>query len=294
MNKVFITGATGQLGKLTIDFLLQKGIAANEISALARSAEKAEELKAKGINIKIGDYDNYDSLTAAFKGVEKLLLISSSEMTKSRAVQHINAINAAKECGVKHIIYTGYMRKAEDPNSPLWFLVKDHIDTEKHLKESGINYTLFENGYYLDMLMDFIGQNILETKTIFVPAKNGKINFVLRADIAEGLANVVTTNGHENKSYNIGSEKAVSFYEVAQMITDITETPIQYVSPEPEVYVKTLIQHGVPETWANVFSAFAVAFADNIMNIDTSDLSNILGRKPTSVNEFLKNTLNKK
>lgn len=290
---IFITGATGQLGKLTIDFLLKKGFAANQITALARSSEKAKELEAKGINIKIGDYDDYESLKAAFTGVEKLLLISSSEMTKSRAVQHINAINAAKECGVKHIIFTGYMRKVEDPNSPLWFLVKDIIDTEKYLKESGIAYTLFENGYYLDMMMDYVGQNILETKTIFVPTKNGKINFVLRKDIAEGLANVLTTSGHENKSYHIGSEKAVSFGEIAQVITDITGIPIQYVSPEPEVYTKTLIQHGVPEMWAKVYTAFAVAFADNIMNIDTADLSNILGRKPITVNEFLQNHFNK-
>ncbi|MBX2900287.1 MAG: SDR family oxidoreductase [Cyclobacteriaceae bacterium] len=291
MSKIFITGATGQLGKLTIDFLLKKGVAANQITALVRSTEKAKELEAKGVNVKIGDYDDYASLTSAFTGVEKLLLISSSEMTKSRAVQHINAINAAKEAGVKHIIYTGYMRTKEEDKSPLWFLIKDHLDTEKYLKESGIAYTLFENGYYMEMLMDYVGKNILETKTIFVPAKTGKVNFVLRSDIAEALANVLTGSGHENKSYNIGNERAMSFSEIAQIITNITGTQIQYVSPEPEVYVKTLIQHGVPEMWATVFSAFAVAFADNIMSIDTIDLSKILGRKPTTVNEYLKNQL---
>ncbi|WP_144602776.1 SDR family oxidoreductase [Algoriphagus algorifonticola] len=290
---ILVTGATGQLGKLTIDFLLQKGIVANQITALSRNTEKAKELEAKGINVKIGDYDDLASLTAAFSGVEKLLLISSNEMTKSRAMQHINAINAAKECSVKHIVYTGYMRKEENPSSPLWFLVKDHIDTEKYLIESGITYTLFENGYYLDMLMDYVGQNVLDAKTIFVPAKDGKVNFVLRSDIAEGLANVLTTGGHENKSYNIGNEKAVSFSEIAQMITDITGTPIQYVSPEPQLYTKTLIENGVPEMWANVFTAFAVAFADGIMNIDTTDLTKLLSRKPTTVIEYLKNQFNK-
>lgn len=290
---ILVTGATGQLGKLTIDFLLQKGIVANQITALSRNTEKAKELEAKGINVKVGDYDDLASLTAAFSGVEKLLLISSNEMTKSRAMQHINAINAAKECSVKHIVYTGYMRKEENPSSPLWFLVKDHIDTEKYLIESGITYTLFENGYYLDMLMDYVGQNVLDAKTIFVPAKDGKVNFVLRSDIAEGLANVLTTGGHENKSYNIGNEKAVSFSEIAQMITDITGTPIQYVSPEPQLYTKTLIENGVPEMWANVFAAFAVAFADGIMNIDTTDLTKLLSRKPTTVIEYLKNQFNK-
>ena len=119
MSKVFITGATGQLGKSTINFLLQKGIAAKQISALARDEAKAAELKSKGIDVKIGNYDDFDSLRTAMQGVETMLLISSSEMTKSRAVQHINAIKAAKENCVKHIIYTGFMRTNEDTKSPL-------------------------------------------------------------------------------------------------------------------------------------------------------------------------------
>ena len=149
MNKVLITGATGQLGKSTINFLLEKGVAANQISALARDEAKAAELKSKGVDVKIGNYDDFDSLRSAMQGVETLLLISSSEMTKSRAVQHINAIKAAKESGVKHIIYTGFMRTHDDPKSPLWFITEDHVKTEKYLKESGITYTLFgyANGF---------------------------------------------------------------------------------------------------------------------------------------------------
>jgi NAD(P)H dehydrogenase (quinone) len=103
MNKVLITGATGQLGTATIDFLLAK-YKTDNIIALARNEEKAASLKSKGIEVKIGDYDDYTSLMQATKGVKTMLLISSSEMTKSRAIHHINAINAAKENGVKHII----------------------------------------------------------------------------------------------------------------------------------------------------------------------------------------------
>lgn len=284
---ILITGTTGQLGKSTINFLLQKGIAANQISALARDEAKAAELKSKGIDVKIGNYDDFDSLCAAMQGVETMLLISSSEMTKSRAVQHINAIKAAKENGVKHIIYTGFMRTHDDPKSPLWFIAEDHVKTEKYLKESGITYTLFENGFYLDMLMDFVGEQVLETKTIFVPAGEGKINFVLRNEIAEALANVLTTGGHENKTYNIGIEQPVSFGEVAKCISEITGVAINYVSPEPEVYQQTLMQYGVPEAYARMFTAFAVAFAANTMNIPTTDLTQLLGHKPTTVQEYL-------
>lgn len=287
MSKIFITGATGLLGKSTINFLIQKGIAANQISVLAREEAKAAELKSKGIEVKIGNYDDFDSLSAALKGVETMLLISSSEMTKSRAVQHINAIKAAKENGVKHIIYTGFMRTHEDPKSPLWFIAEDHVATEKYLKESGITYTIFANGFYLDMLMDYVGEKVLETKTIFVPAGDGKINFVLRNEIAEGLAAVLTTGGHENKTYNIGIEQPVSFGEIAKYISELTGVAINYVSPEPEVYQQTLLQYGVPEAYARMFTAFAVAFAANTMNVPATDLTKLLGRKSTSVQEFL-------
>ena len=290
---MFITGATGQLGKSTINFLLQKGVAASQISVLARDEAKATELKSQGIDVKIGNYDDLGSLRLAMQGIETMLLISSSEMTKSRAVQHINAIKAAKENGVKHIIYTGFMRTHEDPESPLWFIAEDHVETEKYLKESGITYTLFDNGFYLDMLMDYVGEQVLESKTIFVPAGEGKINFVLRNEVAEALANVLTTNGHENKTYTIGNEQPISFREIANYISELTGVAINYVSPEPEVYQQTLMQHGVPEDYARMFTAFAVAFAADTMNISTTYLTKLLGRKPTTVQEYLSSKFKK-
>ncbi|PKP08264.1 MAG: NAD(P)-dependent oxidoreductase [Bacteroidetes bacterium HGW-Bacteroidetes-4] len=290
--KTLIAGSTGNLGSATIDFLIKKN-QINNIVALARNEEKAQVLKAKGVEVRLGDYDDYASLLNATKGIDTMLLISSSEVAKSRAEQHINAIKAAKENGVKHIIYTGFLRTHDDPSSPLWFIAKDHVETENYLKESGISYTLFENGYYMDMLMGFVGEKILETKTLFVPAGNGKVNFVLRNEIAEALANVLTTRGHENKVYNIGNEQPVSFAEIAEIISTQSGESIQYVSPEPETYTKTLISYGVPEMWAKMSTAFAVAFAANTMNVPTTDLTKLLGRKPTEVKTYLSTLFSK-
>lgn len=290
--KTLITGSTGQLGSATIDFLLDKKQQSN-IAAMVRNEDKAQSLKAKGVETRFGNYDDYDSLLKATEGIDTILLISSSEMVKSRAVQHINVIKAAKENGVKHIIYTGFMRTHEDPSSPLWFIAKDHVETENYLKESGIKYTLFENGYYMDMLMGFVGENVLETKTIYVPAGDGKVNFVLRNEIAEALANVITTPGQENKVYNIGTEKPVSFAEIAQMISNLSGVSVQYVSPEPDEYKEKLMEMGMEKMWAEMLTAFAVAFAANTMNIETTDLTKLLGRKPTDVQTFLKNLFSK-
>jgi len=283
--KTLITGSTGHLGSTTIGYLLNK-VSGNEIAALARNEEKSEVLREKGIDVRIGNYDDYDSLVKAFQGIDKLLLISASEIG-NRAAQHINAINAAKEAGVKHIVYTSFIRQKDDPNSALWFIAKDHVETEEHLVNCGIPYTLFKNGFYMDMITDFIGENVLETQTVFLPAKEGKVNFALRKEIAEALANVLTSEGHENKAYNIGGEITNSFGEIAGFLSEISGKKINYVSPDAETYKQELAKHNVPEMYINMFAAFAIAFSENAMDVSSNDLTELLGRKPTDVKTFL-------
>ncbi len=283
--KTLITGSTGYLGSATIEYLLNK-VSPSEITALARNEEKAKSLINKGVDVRIGNYDDYESLVKAFQGIDKLLLISASEMG-NRAAQHINAINAAKEAGVKHIVYTSFIRQKDDPNSALWFIAKDHVETEEHLVNCGIPYTLFKNGFYMDMITDFIGENVLETQTVFLPAKEGKVNFALRKEIAEALANVLTSEGHESKVYNIGGEVTVSFGEIADFLSEISGKKINYVSPDAETYKQELAKHNVPEMYINMFAAFAIAFSENAMDVPSNDLTDLLGRKSMEVETFL-------
>ena len=193
-QKILITGASGNFGKTTIDFLLKKGIPANTISALVRDEAKGADLKAKGISIKIGDYDNYESLVAAFKGIDKLVLVSGTDIV-NRGKQQKNVVKAAKEAGVKHILYTSFERKNETETSPIAFLAKSHIDTDNTIKASGMTYTIFRNNLYLDVLPMFLGEQVLETG-VFFPAGETKSAFALRSDLAEATANVLTSEGH--------------------------------------------------------------------------------------------------
>jgi NAD(P)H dehydrogenase (quinone) len=286
--KTLVTGATGHLGSATIEFLLNK-VPASGIAALARSEEKAGTLKEKGIDVRIGNYDDYSSLVKSFQGVDKLLLISASEMG-NRATQHINAINAAKEASVKHIVYTSFIRQKDDPNSALWFIARDHIETEEYLMNCGIPYTIFKNGFYMDMITDFIGKNVLESQIVFLPAGDGKVSFTLRKEIAEALANMLTTDGHENKSYDIGGEETVSFGEIADFLTEISGKKINYVSPDVETYKQELAKHNIPEMYINLFAAFAVAFSENAMDVESKDFTTLLGRNTTDVKSFLAGT----
>lgn len=282
---ILVTGATGQLGKATIDFLLKK-TTPDRIAALARDPNKAEELKQRGIEVRIGDYRDYNSLVKAFTGVEKLLLISSNDLV-DRTSQHLNAVRAAKEAGVRHVVYTSFMRRSSGPPG-LALVMQAHIETEKALTESGLAYTFFKNGYYMDMVPDLIGRNVLQTGTIFFPAGSGKVNFILRRDIAEGLANVLTTTGHENKAYEIGSDTTYSFADIAAILSELTGKKIQYVSPPLDVYKQELAKHNVPPVFIEMLTNFGQFFADGGMDVPDPTLGTLLGRKPTAMREFLK------
>ncbi len=185
---ILVTGATGNLGKSTIDYLLTKGFSSTNIVALVRDEEKAADLKAKGIALRTGDYDNYDQLVTAFRGVEKLLLVSGSDIA-NRTKQQANAVNAAKEAGVNHILYTSFERKNETETSPISFVAASHISTENLIKQSGMAYTIFRNNLYMDVLPWFFGENVIETG-IFLPAGETQAALTLRDDMAEAAANM--------------------------------------------------------------------------------------------------------
>src|SRR4051812_2735430 len=140
---ILVTGATGHLGNAAIQSLLKKGVPAHEITALVRDEKKAVNLKDQGIQIRVGNYNDYNSLKEALQGVDKLLLISSNEVADS-LIQQKNVINAAKENGVQHIIYTGMEIKNYDTTA-IPFVSQVHKDTVDYLKETGITYTVMNN-----------------------------------------------------------------------------------------------------------------------------------------------------
>lgn len=283
---ILVTGATGEFGKHAVQQLMKKGVNTADISVLSRSMEKANNYKEDGITVKIGDYTNYDSLVKAFEGVDKLLFVSSSEI-ENRAEQHQNVVRAAKATGVKNIVYTSFMRNQETDNSAIAFLMDSHLKTEKWIKDSGIAYTFLQNATYLDMLPMFIGEQVLETGVIMQPAENGKSSSVLRQELAEAAAAVLTSEGHENKAYPLVNNQAISYNEVAELIAEISGKNITYKSPSPEEYQATLKTYGVPDEYIGLFTSFSVAQANGELEMSDNSLEKLLGRKPTTAKEFL-------
>lgn len=283
---ILVTGATGSFGKSAIDSLLKKGIPSTSIAALVRDEEKAAELKNSGIEIRLGDYNNYNQLVSAFKGVEKLLFVSGSDIV-NRSVQHENVVKAAKEAGVKHVVYTSFLGKNETESSPLWLVAQSHLQTEGWLKESGIDFTILKNTLYTDFVPAFVGEKVLTTGVIYLPAGNGKVGAVLRSEMAEATANVLAGKNHAGKTYLFTNQEAFSYQEVAQHLSAISGKTINYISPTANEYATTLSGYGVPPDFIGLFSSFAVAQASGELDTVGSDLEQLLGRKPTSVKTFL-------
>ena len=287
---ILVTGATGHFGKATIDFLLNKGISASNISALVRDVAKAADLKAKGITIREGDYSDYASLIAAFKGVDKVLLVSGNDI-QNRLRQQENAVNAARESGVQHIVYTSFVRKNETETSPIAFVGKSHIETDKLIKASGIPYTIMLNGLYADMLPMFFGEKVLDTG-IFLPAGEGKAAYATRNDMAEAAATILTESGHENKEYVMTNTDNYSLHDAASIISDLTGKNVVYNSPTPELYTKKLSDAGVPMEYIGIFAGFSEAIRQGEFETSSSDLEKLLGRKPTTLKEFFSTVYN--
>jgi NAD(P)H dehydrogenase (quinone) len=286
MSKILVTGATGQLGQAVVNELLNK-INASNISILVRNLAKAEELKAKGVSVIQGDYNDYTSLVAAFRGVDKLYFVSSSDVM-NRFAQHQNVVKAAAEAQVGYILYTSAQRKSEDGSSPIALVADAHWKTDNLIKESGLTYTILKNGLYTDILPMFMGDKVIETGTIFLPAGDGKASFASRNDLAAAGAILLTTEGHENKVYEMGGPVAYSFQDIAGMLSELSGKTIQYVSPSAEVFSEQLKSYGLPDETIQGAATFCVAIAQGEFNFPSTDLETILGRKAQTVRDFLK------
>lgn len=281
---ILVTGATGHLGSQIVENLLTQ-ISPNEIAVLVREEEKAKQLKEKGVQIRIGDYTNPNSLVAAFKDVEKLILISSNDFN-DRITQHKNAIDAAKQAGVKHILYTS-MSMNDIETSPLKGFLEDHYQTEDYIKQNGFTYTMLQHSLYLDVIPMFIGEHVLETG-VFFPAGEGRAAYASRTDLAEAISKIVVSDAFDNQSLPLTNSENYSYSDVAKILTEISGNEVAYVSPTPEIFSETLKGFGLPEPIIQMSLGFAAGIKNNDFDKTFSNLETILGRKPQSLKAYLK------
>jgi len=280
---ILITGANGHLGSATIEFLLKKN-PETPIRALVRTEEKGAAFKEKGVDTAIGDYFNYDSLLAAMQGVDTLLLVSSSSIT-GRYEQHANAIKAAKESDIKHIVYTSVLKSSPESKFSGGM---DHVKTEAGIKASGIAYTIMGNTYYADFLPMLLG-DFKKTGAIFYSAGDARVNFASRNDMAEANAVVLSNpSAHQNKVYNITASAAYTFKDIATMLSDIVNKPIQYVEIPLEDLKNGMLQQGLPEDVTGMMISIAETMKAGEFDYADDTLETLIGHKPLDLKDFLK------
>jgi NAD(P)H dehydrogenase (quinone) len=288
MEKFLVTGASGELGSEIVN-LLMSVVPATNLSVLVRDPSKVEDLKKKGVTVNQGDYNDYNSLVNAFRGIDKLMFVSSNDL-KNRLTQHEKVIKAATEAKVKHMVFTSFQWKNETESSPIFFLSGEYIQSEKLIKASGLTYTILKNGLYTDFLPALLGEKLLETGTIYLPAGNGKAAFTLRSDLAAGAVAILTGKGHENKTYEFCADKAYTFNDIAAVLTKVTGKSIRYVSPPVEEYKRVLLEAGAPEGFVNMLAGSAEAIKQGEFEKTDQTLAHFIGRECTDLETFFTNT----
>jgi NAD(P)H dehydrogenase (quinone) len=280
--KILVTGATGHLGNAVVETLVKK-MPAQQIVVIVRKEDKQLAMQAKGLQAFLGNYDDTNSLENAMEGVETVLLISSTD-EGNRMQQHKNVVDAAKKMGVKNIAYTS--RSLRDSATLSNQLMIEHFGTEDYIKESGLNYTIFRNALYMDVLPLFVGKQVFETG-IFQPAGDGKVAFALRSEMGEAMANVLMNEKSENKIYYFTGSEAYSFYDVAEALTELSGKEVKYKSIEASAFGAIMKEKGLPALMIDKIIGFNTDIKNGQEEMVSGDLENKLGRKPSNLSEGL-------
>ena len=272
---IVVTGATGHLGRLTVDALLDRGVPAADIRALGRSAERLAPLAARGVQTAVIDFEKPETLDAAFAGADALLLVSGSEVGQ-RIPQHRNAIDAAVRAGVGRLVYTSAPH-ADDTDL---VLAPEHAETERLLAASGLPVTVLRNNWYTE---NYTGQVDIAAATgeLVGSAATGRVASASRKDYAEAAAVVLTTDGHDGAVYELAGDVAWTFDDLAAAIGELLGRPVAYRSVTPEEHDAALREAGLDEGTAGFVVALDGNIRDGALADATGTLSELIGRPTT-------------
>lgn len=279
-----VTGATGQLGRLVIEALLKK-VPAQQIVAAVRNPDKAKDLAAKGIQVRLADYNQPKTLVSAFANVDKLLLISSSEIGK-RTEQHKAVIDAAKAAGVSLLAYTSLLHT---DTSPL-MLAEEHSATEAYIKQSGIPAVILRNGWYSENYTGSVAA-ALSHGAVFGCAKDGKLATASRADYAAAAAAVLTQPDQAGKVYELAGDNAFTLTQYAAYISAASGKKVEYKNLSQAEYIKLLEQVGLPAAVASMLGDSEAGAAEGALFDNSKQLSALIGRPTTPIAQSIKAVL---
>lgn len=278
---IAVTGASGQLGRLTVEALLRRGVPAADIVATGRDFARIKTLAERGVVVRQADFEDPQSLAAAFAGADKLLLISTTSVDE-RVANHRRAIDAAVAAGVSLVAYTS-MAHADTGAT---ILASTHRATEEYLRERGVLSVLLRNSWYLE---NYTAQlpAAAQHGAFIGAAGEGRVSAATRADYAEAAAIVLTTEGHIGAVYELGGDEAFTLAELAATASAVTGKPIAYTDLPAAKLVEELTGAGVRADLAHVLADADLGLSRGELFTGSRDLSRLIGRPTTSLTDAI-------
>ncbi|MFC9930493.1 SDR family oxidoreductase [Streptomyces sp. NPDC127190] len=279
---IVVTGATGQLGRLTVEALLRRGIPAGDIIATGRDTGRIQDLADRGITVRRADFADTDGLAKAFAGADRLLLVSASVPVGERVANHRRVIDAAVSAGVSLVAYTS----TTHADAATTVIGATHRETEEYLRDRGIPSVLLRNSWYLENYTSQLPQ-ILENGAVVGAAGEGRISAAARADYAEAAAVVLTADGHTGAVYELGGDASFTLTELATAISAAAGKQVAYADLPVTDFAQALAAAGLPAELAEVLADADRGMSHGEMYTDSGDLHRLIGRPPLTLAEAL-------
>ncbi|MCP9622458.1 SDR family oxidoreductase [Nocardia otitidiscaviarum] len=279
---VAVTGASGQLGRLVVEALLRRG---EPVVAVVRDPAKVADLAERGAQVRAASYDDPAALDAALAGVDRVLLVSGNEFGK-RVQQHTNVIRAAERAGVELLAYTSIPHAERNE----LILAQEHRGTEAVLATATVPTVLLRNGWYWENYTGGLAHAV-ESGVLHGAAGEGRVAGAARADYAEAAAQVLTTDGHAGRVYELGGDERLTYAELAQAISAAAGKPVRYENLAQADYAAALEKAGLPAGYAQALADADAGIATGILDVDSGDLHKLLGRTSTPAVEVFRAAL---
>lgn len=285
MTTYLVTGASGQLGRLTVHDLLARGITPSDVVATARDTDAVADLAELGVVVRHADYTDPTSLKEAFVGVDRALLVSSSAVGE-RVAQHANVIEAAKEAGVELLGYTSITHADTSEMA----LAQEHRQTEELLAASGLRVVLLRNSWYIE---NYTGQvaTALQHGVVLGAAGEGRVSAATRADFAAAAAAALVGEDQAGRVYELGGDTAFTLAEYAATLSAESSTEVAYRDLSAAELTSALVGAGLPEPYAALLADSDLGIARGELLADTGDLARLIGRPTTTPVEAIRAAL---
>lgn len=284
--KILVTGATGKLGSKVVASLL-KQLPASDLAISVRNPEKAENLRAQGVDVRHGDFDAPETLDQAFQEIDRLLIISTDGDNETRIRQHENAVHAAERVGVKFIAYTSLANATESQN----LMAPPHVATEAAIIKTGIPYAFLRNNWYLENEMGSI-QAVEAGAPWVTSAGEGKVGWALQQDYADAAVAVLTGSGHENKTYEL-SGPLLTQEQLASALGDVLDKPVSVQQVSDAEYAEVMKGAGVPDFAIPIVVGIQESIRNGSLAVANSDFEQVLGRPLTPIKDGLAQLVSK-